>query len=136
MVVHIRHDVDVEELRTRAFSFNRTNPNWVDNAEHNLYFLRMHQNVFNDMLIARGYVFLNDILSMIGLPECVDGNLVGWALNFQGPTHIEFTLVHDENPSNGVDVYFNVQDVILFHLREAHAISVSRFDIAQHQENA
>lgn len=131
MTVQIRHDVDVEELRERAFSFNHTNPNWMDHAEHNLFFLRGHQNIFNDILRARGYVFLNDILSAIGLPDTVEGNLVGWALNFQGPVSIEFNLVHDENPSNGVDIYFNIQDVILFQLPAAHAISVSRFDIAQ-----
>lgn len=134
MIVQIRHDIDVEELRDRAYSFDRTNPNWVDHAEHNLFFLRSYQNVFNDVLRARGYVFLNDILDSIGLPRTIEGAFVGWMLNFRGPVHIEFELIHEENLSNAVDIRFNIQDVILFEMPTAHSISVARHEIATRQQ--
>ena len=129
MVVQIRHDVDVEELRDRVYSFDSRNPNWHDHAEHNLFFLRAHQNIFNDILIAQGYVFLNQILKAIGLPETIEGNLVGWMLNFDGPAYIEFDLSHEDDPSNAVDIRFNIQGVILFEMPTAHSISVSRREI-------
>lgn len=126
---YISIELDTDELRERTFVFDRTNPNWVNNPEHNLFFLHGHQNMFNDLLRARGHVFLNDILDLIGFPRTVEGNLVGWALSFQGPVYIEFKLTTNQDVENSVGVQFNFQGYILDQLYPAHAISVAQFEI-------
>lgn len=129
-MTRINLDIDVDELRERLFCFDSNNPNWVNSAEHNLFFLRAHQNIFNDMLRARGHVFLNDILETIGMVRTIEGAVVGWVLNFQDPVYIEFHLYHNID-NNAVDIQFNIQGIILYHLESAHSISVAQHGITK-----
>ena len=41
--------------------FDSSNPNWDQDREFNLIYLKSQQNYFNDLLKCRGYVFLRDI---------------------------------------------------------------------------
>lgn len=95
------------------FVFDDKNTNWVPNEEHNRFFLTMHQNMFNDKLQAFGVVFLNEILSSIGIDRTVAGQLVGWSVNGD-PGFIDFGI------REGVDKFyltFNVQGVIVESLK-------------------
>ena len=51
---------------------------WEKDAEHNLYFLKAQQNYANDKLKAQGYLFLNDVYEMLGIPKTKAGQIVGW----------------------------------------------------------
>lgn len=124
----IQIELDVEELRTRAFAYGPRNPNWVHNKEHNLFFLKGHQNLYNDLLRARGHVLLNDILDGMGFPRTLEGAIVGWALSFHAHSYIEFTITSDDL-SETLDIQFNIQGPILDQMVPAHAISVAQFDI-------
>ena len=124
----IQVEIDVEELRTRAFAYGPHNPNWVPNKEHNLFFLHGYQNLYNDLLRARGHILLNDILDGIGFPRTLEGAIVGWALSFQTHSYIEFTITSDDL-SETLDIQFNIQGPILDQMVPAHAISVAQFDI-------
>ena len=129
----IQIEIDVEELRTRAFAYNSHNPNWVPNKEYNLFFLHGHQNFYNDLLRARGHVLLNDVLDGMGFPRTLEGAIVGWALSFHAHTHIEFTII-SEDLSETLDIMFNVQGPIIDQMVPAHAISVAQFEIQKHDE--
>lgn len=119
---------DLDELRSRGFTFDRHNPNWTENTEHNLFFLRTIQNRNNDILRARGHVLLNDILDSIGMVRTLEGAIIGWALSFEESVHIEFEFIENKL-TRSLDVFFNLQGVILDQMIPAHAISVARFDI-------
>lgn len=51
---------------------------WEKDAEHNLYTLRCVQNYANDKLKSQGYLFLNDVYEMLGIPRTRAGQVVGW----------------------------------------------------------
>lgn len=54
---------------------------WQKDAEFNLMFLRQQQNYANDKLKSQGYLFLNDVYTMLGIPKTKAGQIVGWVYN-------------------------------------------------------
>ena len=61
-----------------AAIFDDVAPDWTDNREQNLYFIKCQQVVANQRLQRRGYLFLNEVLDMLGLPYNPAGQFVGW----------------------------------------------------------
>ena len=51
---------------------------WTRDAEYNLMFLRQQQNWANEKLKSQGYLFLNDVYAMLGIPKTKAGQIVGW----------------------------------------------------------
>jgi hypothetical protein len=75
--------------------FDSENNNWNDPAfeTHNWLFLRSQQNWANDMLKARGHLFLNEVYSMLGLTHTSAGSVVGWLYkreNENGDNYVDF----------------------------------------------
>lgn len=58
--------------------FDETNPNWDSNMGFNLSFLRAQESWFNNLLQARGHIFLNEVYKALGFPHTSDGAIVGW----------------------------------------------------------
>jgi hypothetical protein len=54
---------------------------WQKDSEFNLMFLRQQQNYANEKLKAQGYLFLNDVYKMLGIPQTKAGQIVGWIYN-------------------------------------------------------
>lgn len=68
-------------------------PNSPQGETYNRLFLRNQQNWCNDMLRARGHVFLNEVYSCIGLTHTSAGAIVGWVYdrnNDRGDNYIDF----------------------------------------------
>ena len=63
--------------------------NWTKSPEKNLYFLRIQQATANDLLHARGHIFLNEVYDMLGIPRTEDGQLVGW---IRGGQDVDFGI--------------------------------------------
>lgn len=53
---------------------------WRDNPLMNESTLKCVQNAANDLLRANGFVFLNQVREMLGLPPTREGQIVGWTL--------------------------------------------------------
>lgn len=66
--------------------FDRNSGSWSKEPEYNLIFLKAQQNWANDLLHARGHVFLNDVYDMLGLERSSAGSVVGWLLTRNGST--------------------------------------------------
>lgn len=75
--------------------FDETNANWQRAQEYNQIFLQAQQNYANDLLRAKGHVFLNDVHDMLGLPRTKAGQIVGWVLNGEGDDYIDFGVFND-----------------------------------------
>lgn len=58
---------------------------WEKNPEMNLVFLKHQQSYANDLLQRRGYVFLNEVYDMLGIPKTAAGQVVGWAYDENNP---------------------------------------------------
>jgi hypothetical protein len=113
----------VKDKTTSGFAkfFDEYSTQWQKSAETNLYFLRIQQNHVNDMLRARGHVFLNEVYDMLGLPRTKEGSIYGWVMNGDGTTVIDFGIYNIENPAgrafvNGYEkailLDFNVTGII------------------------
>lgn len=63
---------------------------WEKNAEMNLCFLRNAQAFANQKLQEQGYLFLNDVYEMLGIPKTSYGQVVGWYYNEECPTGDNF----------------------------------------------
>lgn len=75
--------VDGEKLNNlSAYSrlFDETNVNWRRTPSFNKMFLTAQQNYANDMLRAKGHVFLNEVYDMLGMERSSAGAVVGWVL--------------------------------------------------------
>lgn len=70
--------------------FDEANPNWQNDPEYNLMFLKSQQQYANDLLRARGRLFLNEVYEMIGIDKTKAGQVVGWVYNPENPTGDNF----------------------------------------------
>ena len=86
------------EVSVYAKFFDETSPAWSPNAEYNLYFLKAQEKYFNDLLRARGHVFLNEVYDALGIPRTQAGSVVGWVLNKNGDNYIDFGIFDNNRP--------------------------------------
>ena len=70
--------------------FDESCPAWQNDAEYNLTFLKAQQQYANDLLKARGRLFLNEVYRMLGIDETKAGQVVGWVYNPDNPTGDNF----------------------------------------------
>lgn len=92
--------------------------------EYNLMFLRKTQDYANEVLKHQGYLFLNEVYEMLGIPRTQAGQVVGWIYdekNPNGDNYVDFGIydLHDPNKRdfvNGLErnilLDFNVDGVI------------------------
>lgn len=78
--------------------FDELSSSFTKSAEQNLLFLRCQQDYFNNMLRARGHVFLNEVYDALGLERSGAGAVVGWILNEAGDNYIDFGLYNEQSP--------------------------------------
>lgn len=69
---------------------------WQKNPEYNAAFLRAQQAYANEMLQARGHVFLNEIYDNLGIPRSGAGAMVGWVVGRGGDDYIDFGIFNDD----------------------------------------
>lgn len=99
---------------------------WEKNSEYNLAFLNSQQNYANDKLRAQGYLFLNEVYEMLGIPATKAGQVVGWIYNPDDPksgdNYVDFGIydIYNEKCRDFVNGYertilldFNVDGYIL-----------------------
>jgi Family of unknown function (DUF6353) len=74
--------------------FDPLSTSWSKEPEYNFLFLRCQQTYANDLLLARGHVFLNEVYDMIGVPRCKAGSIVGWIVtpDNSSDNHIDFGI--------------------------------------------
>lgn len=93
---------------------------WSPNPEYNLMFLKCQQNYANDLLKARGHLFLNEVYDMLGIKRSDAGIMVGWVYG-NGDNFVDFGIFDNADSDcryfvNGEDdsvlLDFNVDGVI------------------------
>jgi hypothetical protein len=103
--------------------FDEENRNWKPVEEQNRFFLEAQQRYFNQLLHARGHVFLNEVYDSLGYERSKAGQAVGWLSPAMYPKgavdgHIDFGLYsvrNAENIANGENQFildFNVDGAI------------------------
>lgn len=93
VVSTVRVEQGDQGLYARWFDEENNNWNGPPNEEYNVLFLRNQQNWANDMLRARGHLFLNEVYGMLGLSHTSPGAIVGWVYdrdNENGDNFVDF----------------------------------------------
>jgi len=101
------------------------NKGWEKDPELNLMFLRHQQQYANDLLRAKGHLFLNEVYDLLGIPRTKAGQVVGWIYDEkhpEGDNYVDFGIydMNRESCRNFVNGYertilldFNVDGPIL-----------------------
>lgn len=100
----------VEAMSPYTYCFDETATGWVRDAERNKFFLSQQMAYANDLLQIRGYMFVNDVLDMLGMQHTVAGQTVGWIYDKDNPlAHkpIDFGIlnIHSEAARNFMNGY-------------------------------
>lgn len=121
-----RKTYDPVQVSVYAKFFDEYSPFWKKNAEYNLIFLHSKMAYFNDLLNARGHVFLNEVYRELGIEETQVGQVAGWTRN-GGDGYIDFGMYDLDSPEarafvNGLErsirLDFNVDGAIMHMVRE------------------
>lgn len=72
--------------------FNESSPHWQDDPECNRLWVQCQQEYLNNLLRARGHVFLNEAYDALGLERSSAGQVVGWVIGGEGDNYIDFGL--------------------------------------------
>lgn len=97
---------------------------WRDDPLLNYATVLDAQNTANNLLKAKGYLFLNEVYKILGLPPTVDGQIVGWDMCgngdrmidfgvFEGPHQLEVNKLFCAGKTRNCLLDFNVDGPIL-----------------------
>ena len=121
---------DPSQYRPYARRFDETHPNWTKNPEMNRFYLKARQAQANDMLKARGHLFLNEVYDMMGFPRTKAGAVVGWLYDPKRPelgdSYVDFGMYEIQE---GEDFESYVKSYIL----DFNVVGDITNDIADHQ---
>ena len=102
--------------------FDETASQWERGSAYNRTFLLAQQSMFNNLLQAKGHVFLNEVYDALGMDRSPEGQVVGWVISKDGDNFIDFGMYDVSNPAkrafiNGQEssilLDFNVDGVIV-----------------------
>lgn len=100
-----------EDTYTRFF--DTTNKLWTKEIGMNMYTLKHEQKYMYDLLVARGYLFLNEALDMLGFSRTKNGQLVGWIYKEGIVTNDIYTIYPHGNYGSLYMLNFKPQGIIL-----------------------
>lgn len=114
--------IDPNALSVYAKIFDELNPNYTKDAEVNRLFIQCQQQYANDLLQAKGFLFLNDVYDMLGFDRTQAGQVVGWRISDDGDNYVDFGLFDCtssrfvNNIERSIVLDFNVNGVILYNI--------------------
>ena len=108
--------VNINEHSDYAKFFDEYSEYYRKDPNYNLLFLKKQQNYANDKLKANGYLFLNDVYEMLGIPKSPAGQLVGWIYNPEDTTidsYVDFGLYDGNDESKRLFINGQEKSVLL-----------------------
>ena len=91
----------VTGVHTRIFDEYCTG--WEKDKNYNQLFLRSQERYCNDLLVARGHLFLNEVYDLLGMQKTEEGNIVGWLYDLHNPNlnnHVSFGIYENMDDPN------------------------------------
>lgn len=88
---------------------------WTKDPEANLMFLRMQQDAATKRLKQQGWLLLNDVYDMLGIPRTKDGMVIGWVYDEKHPVGDNFVdfSIYDTNRASNRDFVNGYERTIL-----------------------
>ena len=106
---------DPNKYSIYARFFDQYCTEWSKSPEYNLTFLRARQAEANQILQRDGYLFLNTVYDMLGIPRSKAGQVVGWVYKEDNPVGDNFVDfgIYDVRRSANRDFVNGYENVIL-----------------------
>lgn len=104
---------DIKPVSLHARTFDEFNQHWSSTGSYNQLFIRAQESWLNDVLRARGHVFLNEAYDALGFERSQAGATQGW-YSKPGSNAVEFKLT--PFPDGSIVIDFNVDGEILKYL--------------------
>ena len=106
---------DTNGISVYARFFDEGCAQWSKTPEYNLMFLNAQQKYFNNLLQARGHVFLNDVYDALGIPRSKAGAVVGWVMRSdgEGDNFIDFGMYNGDRETIRDFVNGNERNILL-----------------------
>ena len=101
------------EYSAYARVFDESCDQWQNNAEYNMLFLRGAQEHFNDLLNARGHLFLNEVYDYLGIPRSEAGQFVGWLKDGDGDCKVDIGIYDLSNERHRAFINGYEKNIIL-----------------------
>lgn len=95
--------VDPTQYSDYAKFFDEYCVGWTKDPEYNLMFLKDQERYANDMLKAKGHLYLNEVYDLIGVPRTKAGQVVGWIYDEKNPVgdnYVDFGILDINKPKN------------------------------------
>jgi Family of unknown function (DUF6353) len=109
---------DPNQLSVYSKMFDEYSKHWVKDPELNRLYIQCQQNYANNLLRARGHLFLNEVYDMLDVDRTQAGSVVGWVIGKDGDNFVDFGIYEAFNARfvNGwersIILDFNVDGVI------------------------
>lgn len=107
---------DINQPSDYARFFDEYCAGWTKDPELNLCFLKRQQDYANEVLKAKGYLFLNDVYEMLGIPRTKAGQVVGWIYDEKHPIGdncVDFGIYDLDNERNRAFVNGHERSILL-----------------------
>ena len=104
---------DPNTISQYARFFDAASKEWQGIPEYDLMFLKSQQNYMNDLLRARGHVFLNEVYDALGLERSRAGAVVGWILTKDGDNYVDFGIFDGDRPRTRAFVNGTEENILL-----------------------
>nr|DAH44041.1 MAG TPA: hypothetical protein [Caudoviricetes sp.] len=100
----IKKTIDVaNDVSEFAKFFDDGCTGWTKDPELNLAFLLKQQAFADDKLKANGYLYLNEVYDMLGIPRTKAGQIVGWIYDEKNPigdNYVDFGIFDSNKVKN------------------------------------
>lgn len=116
-------DNSLKDISEYARFFDDECPGWTNDPEINMFFIKQAQEYANVRLQNEGYLFLNDVYDMLGLPRTRAGQCVGWVYDEKNPigdNYIDFGIYKFDKNKEFINGYepvvlldFNIDGCII-----------------------
>ena len=93
--------VDPNNHSPYSIFFDDGNEGWNKDPEITKFYLIQQQNHANNLLKARGHLFLNEVYDILGAPRTKAGQVVGWVYDENNPdvdNFVDFGIFDAHNP--------------------------------------
>lgn len=107
-------DNSLKDISEYARFFDDECSGWTNDPKINMIFIKQAQEYANVRLQNEGYLFLNDVYVMLGLPRTAVGQLVGWIYDEKNPigdNHVDFGIYKFDKNKEFINGY--APDVLL-----------------------
>ena len=116
-------DNSLKDISEYARFFDVDCRRWTNDPEKNMFFIKQVQEYANVRLQNEGYLFLNDVYDMLGLPRTRAGQCVGWVYDEKNPigdNYIDFGIYKFDKNKEFINGYepvvlldFNIDGCII-----------------------